>query len=147
MVSGRDLFIGRQRELGELSATLEMVLANEDRFCLISGEPGIGKTRLSEELAAVAVEKGAEVVWGRCSERTISSSFWPWAQVIEALVRRGDSESAIPEIGPDLLGLANIVPSLRELALRELAAPTWSAGPAMARSTLAPITWRSSATP
>ena len=35
---------------------------------MLAGEPGIGKTRTSQELAALAEERGVQVLWGRCYE-------------------------------------------------------------------------------
>ncbi len=46
----RPLLVGRDRELGELLAALADAAAGRGRLFLISGEPGIGKTRLAEEL-------------------------------------------------------------------------------------------------
>jgi predicted ATPase len=63
--SGR-LFVGRERELAELRAGFEEALAGRGRLYLITGEPGIGKTRLAEELSSSAQEQGASVLWGRC---------------------------------------------------------------------------------
>ena len=59
-------FVGRERELSELRASLASVAGGRGQlFCLI-GEPGIGKTRLTEEIAAEAERGGAKVAWGRC---------------------------------------------------------------------------------
>jgi KaiC/GvpD/RAD55 family RecA-like ATPase len=45
---------------------------------LVAGEPGIGKTRLAEELATQATARGALVLWGRCWEGEGAPAFWPW---------------------------------------------------------------------
>lgn len=61
---------------------------------LISGEPGIGKTRLTEELSASARESGVRVLRGRCWEAEGAPAYWPWVQVLRAYIReehdRGD---------------------------------------------------------
>ena len=45
------IFVGRQREMAELTATLDDALAGQGRLVMLAGEPGIGKTRTARELA------------------------------------------------------------------------------------------------
>ena len=80
----RDLFVGRAVEMAQLSEALEDALAGRGRIVTIVGEPGIGKTRTAEELAAVAAARDAEVLWGRCPEERGAPPYWPWSQVIAA---------------------------------------------------------------
>jgi hypothetical protein len=47
-------FVGRERELAELRRGLEEAVSGRGRLFLISGAPGLGKTRLSAELATLA---------------------------------------------------------------------------------------------
>jgi hypothetical protein len=61
-------FIGRERELAELHAGLADVTAAHGHLFLLSGEPGIGKTRLADEFGRQAVAQGVRVAWGRCWE-------------------------------------------------------------------------------
>jgi transcriptional regulator with AAA-type ATPase domain len=49
--SSQNAFVGRERELAELRAGLDDVSASHGRLFLLSGEPGIGKTRLAEEIS------------------------------------------------------------------------------------------------
>ena len=79
------VFVGREVELEELSAGLEDAFAGRGRLFLISGEPGIGKSRLADELANRAVEQGAVVLVGRCWEAGGAPAFWPWVQALRAL--------------------------------------------------------------
>ena len=58
------IFVGRQREMGELKAALEDALAGRGRLAMLVGEPGIGKTRTAQEVAARAETLGAQVLWG-----------------------------------------------------------------------------------
>ena len=59
------VFVGRQREMGELKACLEDALSGRGRLVTLVGEPGIGKTRAAQELATYAGLRGAQVLWGR----------------------------------------------------------------------------------
>src|SRR5437879_11569323 len=81
------VFVGRQRELAELRAGLEDAVGGRGRFFLVVGEAGIGKTRLAEELAREAAERGGVALWGRCWEGEGAPPYWPWVQVIRALLQ------------------------------------------------------------
>src|SRR5215469_5352509 len=82
-VGGRaGVFIGRRHELAEMRAALGEALSGSGRLLLLSGEPGIGKTRLAEELAREAQARGARVAFGRCWERGGAPAYWPWVQII-----------------------------------------------------------------
>ena len=56
--------VGRDRELAALTARLDQAVAGQGGVALLAGEPGIGKTRLAEELAATARVRGARVLMG-----------------------------------------------------------------------------------
>jgi eukaryotic-like serine/threonine-protein kinase len=84
-------FIGREEELAALNADLEAALGGRGGVVLLGGEPGIGKTRLVEELAAAAAARGALVLWGRCWEGEGAPVFWPWIQVVRGYVQASDA--------------------------------------------------------
>jgi tetratricopeptide (TPR) repeat protein len=77
-------FVGRALELGELRAALERAPAGRGSLFLITGEPGIGKTRLMEESRSLAANKGWKACVGRCWEGSGAPPYWPWSQVIRA---------------------------------------------------------------
>ena len=79
---GRSPFVGRERELAWLSETLKEVAAGDGGVVLISGEPGIGKTRLLKEVADRAAARGWLVLGGRAYE---CEGMPPYLPVIEAL--------------------------------------------------------------
>ncbi len=58
-------FVGREREIAELEAALERALDGHGSICMLGGEPGIGKSRLADELAERARSSNARVLWGR----------------------------------------------------------------------------------
>lgn len=70
-------FVGRERELAELRAGLQDALGGHGRLFLISGDPGIGKTCLMEQVSQEASEHGVRVVWGRCWEGGGAPAYWP----------------------------------------------------------------------
>ncbi len=62
------VFVGRERELGDLEQQWKEVLAGELRLAFVAGEPGVGKTRLAGEIAARLHGRGATVLAGSCGE-------------------------------------------------------------------------------
>ena len=61
-------FVGRQRELGELTSALGDPISGHDRLVLLGGDPGISKTSIVQEFAAIADARRADVFWGHCYE-------------------------------------------------------------------------------
>jgi DNA-binding CsgD family transcriptional regulator len=80
-----NLLVGRARELAVLRSALDGVAAGPGRFLLLIGEPGIGKTRLAQEVAARALAAGQAVAWGRCVEADGAPAYWPWLQILRRL--------------------------------------------------------------
>jgi tetratricopeptide (TPR) repeat protein len=78
-------FVGRTGELGELRAALDEVPHGRGQLVLLSGEPGIGKTRLMQEAAREAGERGWRVAAGRCWEEGGAPAYWPWIQAVRSL--------------------------------------------------------------
>lgn len=82
---GRTGLLGRTGEFEDLQRWLQEAVAGDGRLVLIEGEPGIGKTRLVEELSQRAAAADIPVAWGRCVEDEGAPPFWPWHQVLGAL--------------------------------------------------------------
>jgi hypothetical protein len=79
------MLVGRDRELAALAAGIEQLAAGRGALFLLAGEPGIGKTRLASELAAVADGVGMRVAWGRCWEAGGAPAYWPWQEALAGL--------------------------------------------------------------
>ena len=112
-ISAGAIFVGRQQELAELRAALEESLAGQRRLAMLVGEPGIGKTRTAQELAAHAESRGVQVLWGRCYEEEGAPPYWPWVQPIRSYVQQRDAEQLQSEMGPGAADIAEIVPEIR----------------------------------
>ncbi len=67
---------------------------------LVLGEPGIGKTRLADEIAALAAKRGMVVAWGRAWETGGAPPFYPWIEVLEALGGRAAGAPSLDDTGP-----------------------------------------------
>lgn len=107
-------FVGRESEMQVLRAAVEAALAGRGRCVLLSGEPGIGKTRTAEELANMVRQRGGRVLWGRCYEGEGAPPFWPWVQVLRTGMKSFDSDALRDALGADAADLAHIVPAIRE---------------------------------
>ena len=82
---------------------------------MLSGEPGIGKSRPAEELAQRAEKNGAQVLWGRCSEDRGAPAYWPWVQIIRSCIENLETSELRSSLGPDSALIAQIVPELSNL--------------------------------
>src|ERR1700689_2202758 len=75
--------VGRDAELAVLDALFAQTAAGAGGVVLLTGEPGVGKTRLAREATERAA--GAMVSWGACRESAGAPPFWPWMQVLRRL--------------------------------------------------------------
>jgi len=112
-VAERRCFVGRAAELAQLEETLEEALAGEVRAVTLAGEPGIGKSRTAEELAARARDRGALVVEGAGFDGDGAPPLWPWVQVLRACA---DACDPAQTDGVDALSLAVVAGAVPELA-------------------------------
>jgi DNA-binding CsgD family transcriptional regulator len=97
-------FVGRERELERVRAALAPTTGNAARFVLVSGEAGIGKSRLAEEVAACS---DAPVVRAACYPDEWRPALDPWLRVARRLLedRRSDTPATAllePEALPAL---------------------------------------------
>lgn len=89
-------FVGRAREVELVSTCLAEALAGHGGAVLVAGEPGIGKTRLAEQVEWRARSQDVPVVWGRCVEEEGTPTFWPWRQVLRACLDLSAGDLAAP---------------------------------------------------
>lgn len=113
--ASRGIFVGRDAELAELLTDLEAALAGRGRLCLLVGEPGIGKSRLADELIHHAKGRGVRVLVGRCWEAGGAPAYWPWVQSLRVYIREVESQALRDELGAGAVELAQILPELGEI--------------------------------
>lgn len=130
--SARVPLVGRAREMQELCAGLDEVLAGRGRLFIISGEPGIGKSRLADEFSSAAAQRGVRAVWGRCWEADGSPPYWPWIQILRSCgSSTAFAQHAIPAGGARLL--ARLVPEFEPAAQGAVSQPASLDSPARVR--------------
>ena len=109
----RGRLVARERELAEARAIWRKASAGEGGMLLVSGEPGIGKTRLVRELCTEVQVAGDRVLVGECYAES-GAPYAPFAQILRRAFRDGTGDElagALPDfVLADLLTLA---PSLR----------------------------------
>jgi len=98
-----------------LLAGLDDVLSGRGRLFLIGGEPGIGKSRLADELAAQARSRGATVLWGRCWEAGGAPAYWPWVQCLRSYLRTHDEATVRDHMGAGAADIAQMLPEVEAL--------------------------------
>ncbi len=103
------IFVGRDKEMDELRAGLEDALSGRGRLLMLVGEPGIGKTRTSEEFATYARLRNVQVLWGRCYEGEGAPAYWPWVQIIRSYVHDKEPKELMSEMGPGAADIAQVV--------------------------------------
>jgi hypothetical protein len=78
--------VGRARERSLLASKLQALLeSNSSTVAIISGEPGIGKSRLVEDLIAAAQVQGAEIFFGYADAIEKSTPYYVWRKVFSQL--------------------------------------------------------------
>jgi DNA-binding CsgD family transcriptional regulator len=95
--------VGRTAEFGRLTHVLDQAAAEEPVVALVSGDAGMGKTRLVAELATVAAGRGFMVLSGRCAELGDSVPYLPLADALHsaagAAPALADAIAARPVLG------------------------------------------------
>src|SRR4051812_11655996 len=95
-------------------AAFDEARAGRGGLVLISGDPGIGKTRLARTLGEQAREAGATVALARGWDGGGAPSYWPWLQVVRALAADRDDERLAADLGAGARWVAQIAPEIRE---------------------------------
>jgi len=100
--------VGRQAELGAMTASLDRADQSGGMIFLV-GEPGVGKSRLARELAALASSRGFTVAVGRAVQAANPVPLRPIVEAAMMLARTTGIPQA-PELAEYRPALASIVP-------------------------------------
>ena len=106
----RTPFVGRDAEQAELGRWLDQAVRGRGGLVLIGGEPGVGKTRLVEQLLGLARERRCLALTGRCYEIEGTAPFIPFVEIIEQYMRVAPSEVLRETLGDAASEVARLVP-------------------------------------
>jgi len=105
-------FVGRESALAVLAKAWKQAVAGDSEVVLLSGEAGIGKSRLASE-AELAVSEPAWLLFGRCDE-DMAVPYQPFIEALRLYVK-GCADGALREaLGPHPEYLLRLVPELTD---------------------------------
>ena len=113
LAAGAGPLVGREKPLADLEAAWEATADGLPRLCLITGEAGIGKSRLIAELARQVAAAGAPVLYGACHESP-RPPYGPLVDAISVDLRGLDQAAAGRRLGTSAGELSRILPDLRD---------------------------------
>ena len=116
----RTPYVGREEERAELRRLMEQAIAGRGSIVLIRGEPGVGKTRLAQELVLEARQRGMVDFTGRCYEMEGAPPYIPFIEMLQQAMRRFDLLGFSPSafrvtLGENAGEIAKILPELRRM--------------------------------
>ncbi len=110
-------FVGRGKALAELQQRLNAALTGECQFVVVAGEPGIGKSRLLDELENLAKARKIIVLHGRCAEQDGSFPYQGFCEAIQEYFLKGSSTTGPVADFSDLAAdLVSLFPMLSEIS-------------------------------
>jgi class 3 adenylate cyclase/tetratricopeptide (TPR) repeat protein len=96
--SADEPFFGRGAELGRLTGALDGVIATTScQLVTVTGEPGMGKTRLASELAAIAASRSALVGTGRCEPYGAGSTLQALTDALRQVAEAARDSGGLPD--------------------------------------------------
>lgn len=112
LIAGQQFaFAGRQCELDAMLGLWRQAQDGTRRVALIAGEPGIGKTRLAAETAALAHASGATVLYGRCDDE-LGVPFQPFVEALEFFIAHSPHAGLRERLGRHAGELVRLAPEL-----------------------------------
>jgi len=112
----RTAFVGRELERGMIRAAIDRALTGHGSVVMLTGGPGVGKTRLAMDMAEYASQAGFRCLVGHCYERDEPFPNLPFAEIIESSLAQAPSPDKFRlQMGDNAAELAQIAPSLRRI--------------------------------
>jgi class 3 adenylate cyclase len=109
----RTPLVGRADTLKELYACLEATGAGEGGMVMVGGEPGVGKTRVCDEVLSEARRRGFLTLVGHCYESE-GSPYIPFVEMVESAMRQVEPDVLRAHLGDGAGEVARLAPELRK---------------------------------
>jgi DNA-binding CsgD family transcriptional regulator len=106
-------FVGRHSELETLDGRLDLAFAGQGSLAMLTGEPGVGKTRALQEFSERAARRGATVLSGCCFEGDWQPPYGPWVEAIGQHARSIGPDRLRDRLNGGAAHLARLVPEVR----------------------------------
>lgn len=110
LVRGR--LVGRRAEATQLAQHWEQAQQARGHLVLLSGEPGVGKTRLAEELIAAARTSGAMLLRGGCYEYEATAPYLPFVEAFRQWAHWTSAERMADTLGATAPEIAKLAPEI-----------------------------------
>lgn len=113
-------FVGRRQEMAQLRGALSLAEQGRVQFVHVSGELGIGKTRLARELATCARDRGFAVAWAAGMREATEIGLWTWHRLVGQVEQLDEPLGTGPGPGAEPEGARPALLGLGERTLRTL---------------------------
>jgi tetratricopeptide (TPR) repeat protein/ribosomal protein L40E len=111
----RRVFVGREQELKQLQSAFDGAMSGQGALMMVTGEPGIGKTALCEQLSTYVTLRGGRTLVGHCYEAgSLSSPYLAFVEALRSYVLSRDAKDLREELGSGAADVARIVSEIRE---------------------------------
>jgi tetratricopeptide (TPR) repeat protein len=111
----RTQFVGRDAERADLRRLVDGAVGGHGALVMIGGEPGVGKTRITEELAEEAAGHRMMTMVGHCAETEAAPPYAPVVELFDATFRGVSKKTLRVALGDAAPEIARIMPELRRV--------------------------------
>jgi tetratricopeptide (TPR) repeat protein len=111
----RRVFVGREPELKQLKSAFDGAMSGQGALMMVTGEPGIGKTALCEQLSTYVTLRGGRTLVGHCYEKgSLSLPYLAFVEALRSYVLSREAKDLREELGSGAADVARIISEIRE---------------------------------
>jgi tetratricopeptide (TPR) repeat protein len=111
----RRVFVGREPELKQLQSAFDGAISGQGALMMVTGEPGIGKTALCEQLSTYVTLRGGRTLVGHCYEAgSLSLPYLAFVEALRSYVLTREVKDLREELGTGAADVARIISEIRE---------------------------------
>jgi len=111
----RRVFVGREPELKQLQSAFDGAISGQGALMMVTGEPGIGKTALCEQLSTYVTLRGGRTLVGHCYEAgSLSLPYLGFVEALRSYVLSREAKDLRQELGSGAPDVARIISEIRE---------------------------------